>query len=129
MISIYNPESPAKIRISDILKLKRSPKLFPNTVQIFYGINYKLVTWILSSLKARRIPSLSVIRINVRSLLRLYERIKIAVTAPMYTARFFPGSRFPDVLREITSDFWINQSSCLSCSNSKSTKMFFYRMK
>ena len=35
IISIYNPESPTNTRINDILKLKRSPKLFPNTVQIF----------------------------------------------------------------------------------------------
>ena len=35
IISINNPESPTKTRIRDILKLKRSPKLFPNTVQIF----------------------------------------------------------------------------------------------
>ena len=60
-------------------------------------------------LQVKLIPSLSEIKINERSLVKLYERTKTAITAPMYTASFFPGSRFPDVLREITSSIWINK--------------------
>ena len=56
--------------------------------------------------------SLSEIKINERSLVKLYERTKTATTAPIYTASFFPGSRFPDVLKEMTSDFGIIKSSC-----------------
>ena len=60
-------------------------------------------------LQVNLIPSLSETKINERSLVKLYERTKTAITAPMYTASFFPGSRFPDVLREMTSSFWINK--------------------
>ena len=61
-------------------------------------------------IQVKMTPSLSEIKINERSLVKLYERTKTAITAPMYTASFFPGSRFPDVLREITSSLRINKS-------------------
>ena len=107
IISIYNPESPTKTRIRDILKPKRSSKLFPNTIQIFDGKHYW--TRLGLKLKIKWIPSWLEIKINERSFFKLYKRTRRAITAPTYTASFFPGSRFPDVLREITSGFRINK--------------------
>ena len=50
-----------------------------------------------------KVPSLSVMQMNQMSLLRLYERIKTAVTAPIKIASFFPGRRLTAVRSEITS--------------------------
>ena len=46
-------------------------------------------------------------KINERSLVKLYERTKMAITQPMYIASFLPGSVFLEVRREMFSYFWI----------------------
>ena len=47
-------------------------------------------------------------KINEMSLLRLYERIKTVVTAPIKIASFFPGRRLTAVRSEITSLIGVN---------------------
>ena len=71
------------------------------------------------------------------SLLRLYERIRIAVTAPIKIAIFFPGRRFKAVRSEITSVIGLNIHNLLIwlsgydsvSGGSLSRRLFFIKFK
>ena len=76
-------------------------------------------------------------KINEMSLLRLYERIKITVTAPIKIAIFFPGRRLTAVRSEITSVIGVNIHNLLKSlsgydsvsGGTESLRLFFIKFK